>query len=153
MYQRKHTIAEYSKHLPNCDAFTCGEALSALQLFFSSECDECSDDADGLVFLTGVFKDDSSNFQIVLSRICELFSQLTVSLQFKVGIRSFLIPKTHVASTERNESPQFFSEAAATRAFWLYRNVKPLKCSITYVDADDRGDEFYHRFSEFAGQT
>jgi len=152
VFERKQTIAEYIRHLPDSDIFTLGQAFSALQLFYSSKCDECEDDSDGLVFLTGVFCDESPNFQIVLSRIFDLFSQLTVSIQYEPGIRSLLTPDTNVSFTERIGSSQFFGAAAATRAFWLFKNVKPLKCTISYVDADDRGDDFYARFAAFAAK-
>lgn len=152
MFERNQTIAEYSRHLADSEVFTLGQAFSALRLFYSLKCVGCEDDADGLAFLAGVFSDESPNFQIVLSRICDLFSQLTVSIEYKPGVRSRLTPRTTVASTERIESSKFFAAASATRAFWLFKNVKPLKCTITYVDADDRGDEFYARFAEFAAE-
>jgi len=148
MFERQQTIAEYSRHLPDSSDFTLGEAFSALKLFYSTKCKGCED--DGLVFITGVFADESSNFQIVLSRFYDTFSQLTIAIQYPSGIRSYLTPKTSIAAMEHMESPQFFADVAATRAFWLFKNTKPLACSIEYQDADDRGDEFYTGVAKFA---
>ena len=148
MFDRKQTIAEYTQHLPDGDSFTLGQALSALKAFYTETCNGCED--DGLVFLTGVFDSESPNFQIVLARSYDLFSQLTIAIQYPKGFMSRLTPETNIAATERSESRQFFVDSIATRAFWLFKNAKPLQCSITYEDADDRGDEFYTRFAKFA---
>ena len=148
MFKPNQTIAEYSRHLQNSDDFTLGQAFSAMKQFYSSECDGCED--DGLVFLTGVFNDDSPNFQIVLARFYDVFSQLTVAIQYPNGIRSRLTQETHMSAQERGESSQFFADVSKTRAFWLFRNTKPLSCSIKYEDADYRDDGFYARVAEFA---
>ena len=148
MFDRKQTIAEYTRHLPDGTSFTLGQALSALKAFYSETCDGCEE--DGLVFLAGVFENESPNLQIVLARSYDLFSQLTIAIQYRNGFMSRLTPETNIAATERSESRQFFVDAFATRAFWLFKNVKPLQCSITYEDADDLGDEFYNRFAKFA---
>ena len=148
MFDRKQTIAEYTRHLSDSGDFTLGQAFSALRQFYASECKGCND--DGLVFVTGVFDSESPNFQIVLARSYDLFSQLTIAIQYPKGFMSRLTPETNIAATERSESRQFFADSIATRAFWLFKNAKPLQCSITYEDADDRGDEFYTRFAKFA---
>ena len=148
MFEPKQTIAEYTRHLSDCGDFTLGQAFSALRQFYASECKGCND--DGLVFLTGVFDDESPNFQVILSRFYDVFSQLTVAIQYPNGIRSCLTPETNIAATERDESAQFFTDVSKTRAFWLFKNAKPLTCSIKYEDADDRGDEFYNGVAKFA---
>ena len=106
MHERSSTIAEYTQHLTNSEVFTLSEALDSLQQFFKSKCRGCEDDADGLVLVTGIYKDESPNFVITLSRIYQLFSQLTVSIEYEPGIRSWLIPKTNIASTDR----RYFAE-------------------------------------------
>ena len=128
------------RHLSDIGDFALGQAFSALRQFYGAECKGCND--DGLVFLTGVFDSESPNFQIVLARSYDLFSQLTIAIQYRKGFMSRLTPETNIAATERSESRQFFVDSIATRAFWLFKNAKPLQCSITYEDADDRGDEF-----------
>lgn len=113
-----------------------------------SKCEGCED--DGLVFLTGIFDDDPQNFQVVLARVYDMFSQLTVAIQYPKGIRSRLTPETQIVSTDRSESSQFFTDVAKTRGFWLFKNMKPLSCSVEYIDADDRGDEFYSGVAKLA---
>ena len=151
VFERRQTIAEYSRHLPDSQIFTLGQAFSALEQFYSTKCNDCEDDADGLVFLTGIF-DDSPNFQIVLSRIYNLISQLTVTLQYENGFRSYITQKASNSSSERNESTQFFTDTRATRAFWLFKNLKPIECGISYIDADDRGDQFFRGFANLAAE-
>ena len=141
MFERQQTITEYSRHLPNSMDFTLGEAFAALKLFYSVECNGCND--DGLVFLSGAFADESSNFQIVLCRFYDMFSQLTVTIQYSSGIRTWLAPAINIVATERMESSEFFADVTVTRVFWMFKNVKPVTCSIKYQDADDRGDDFY----------
>ena len=148
MFERKQTIAEYTRHLPNPNVFTLRQAFSAMGQFYSLECDGCED--DGLAFVTGVFDEDSPNLQIALSRFYDMHSQLTVTMKYRSDIRSRLIPKTHIASTDRSESTQFYTDITKTRAFWLFKNSKPLTCSIEYVDADDRSDEYYSGVAKFA---
>ena len=148
MFERKQTIAEYARHLPDRSVFTFRQAFTAMEQFCLSKCEGCED--DGLVFLTGIFDDDPKNFQVVLARVYDMFSQLTVAIQYPKGIRSRLTPETQIVSTDRSESSQFFTDVAKTRGFWLFKNMKPLSCSVEYIDADDRGDEFYSGVAKLA---
>ena len=150
MFEAKQSIAEYTRHLPDSSNFNLGQAFYAMQQFYSSECDGCED--DGLVYLAGIFDEDSPNFQVALCRFYDLFSKFTVTIKYSNGIRSYFATNSNIAATERNESTQFFADVIATRSFWLFKNVKPLTCSIEYEDADDRDDEFYTGFAKFAAE-
>ena len=154
MITRAQTAPEYKKMLANPHSFKLGEALGVLELFYrNSPCNECDDDSDRMVFMSGIFDVDDcpDDFQIILTRNYEVFSQLTIVMRFAYGFRSLITPKANVICFARDESEDFFRAAKRTLTYRFFRNLQPRSCSIRYEDCDDKPDSFYkHFFTEMA---
>ena len=146
MIARRELPNAYKRLLQRSETFTLAEAVTAFERCYTeSRIDNAGN--DGLVLLSDVSKDEPGLMQVSLHRCVDFFSQLSISLVYRRGLRSFLSPSTTLSCSEIAESVDFFSEVRASWVYWLFSRTQPIRIKIDFQDADDIPDEFYERMA------
>lgn len=143
--ERRELRNELARRLPPLERVTLSEAFTAMQHHYD-ESRVDNDGIDGLVLLAGVYDDAPRHFQFRLSRHVSFFSQLSITLFFRRGLRSLLSRNCTICCTERDESVQFFADVQASRVFRRFQQARAVKAVLDYEDEDDKPDEFYENF-------
>lgn len=144
--ERRDMQDAFNRRLPPLERLTLSDACMAMQRHYDDESYVENGDFDGLVLLTGVFPDAPRHYQIRLSRHVSFFSQLSITLLFRRGLKSLFSRNCTFCCTERDESVQFFADVRASRVFRRFHQTRPANVTVDYEDEDDKSDEFYENF-------